>query len=63
MGKHPLYTALGWAVWKLGKRQARKRLHESEPKKRRLRCGVASVLVVGVVAAGAYMLTADDAVT
>lgn len=66
MGKHPFYTALGWAVWKLGKRYARQRVSEAtHPPKRKkwLRVGVVSVLAIGVVGAGAYALTADDAVT
>jgi hypothetical protein len=39
MSKQPLYTALGWTVWQLGKRYARKRAAAAVPSRKFLLFG------------------------
>ncbi len=45
MPKHPLYTAIGWIVWKAGKREARKRIGAAAPSRKFVRLTLASVAV------------------
>jgi hypothetical protein len=42
---HPGYTVLGWIVWRIGRRVARRKLAEN-----RVKVGVAAALALGVVA-------------
>lgn len=50
MSKQPLYTAIGWVTWTVGKRVLRRRLAAALPSRKVLALGVASVAVAGVAA-------------
>ena len=48
------YTALGWIVWQIGTRVARRKLAQNRSKL------VAAVVVAAVVAAGIALASGDD---
>ena len=58
--KQPLYTALGWAVWKVGKLYLKRRAAAAIPSKKVLALGVAGVAVAGVAAALASPSSGND---
>ncbi len=53
MPKHPLYTALGWLVWTMGKRQLRSRIAAASPARSTLRL---TILSVGVSLAATFIV-------
>ncbi len=56
--KQPLYTALGWATWTVGKRVIKKKLAGDKPTRgRKLRKALVALIVLGGAGAGAYTLT------
>lgn len=52
--KQPFYTALGWTVWQLGKRYARRRAAAVVPRRRTLLLGT---VVVGAAVVGLAVAT------
>ena len=58
--KQPLYTALGWAVWKVGKLYLRRRAAAIIPSKKLLAAGVVGVAVAGVAASLASSPSSND---
>ncbi len=54
--KQPLYTALGWVTWTVGKRVIKRKVMGEKPA-RRGRKLLLAVLVLGGAGAGAYAVT------
>jgi len=48
------YTALGWIVWQIGSRVAKRKLSQNRSKL------IAAGVVVGVIAAGIALASGDD---
>jgi hypothetical protein len=56
--KQPLYTALGWVTWTVGKRAIKRKLSGGERTRGgRLKKGLLTLVVLGGAGAGAYALT------
>ena len=56
--KQPLYTALGWVTWTLGKRAIKRKLTGGE-KSHRVRNLVLGLVVLSGAGAGAYALSSQ----
>jgi hypothetical protein len=56
--KQPLYTALGWVTWTLGKRAVKRKLAGDRP--RRMRKVVLALVMLGGAGAGAYAVTSGS---
>lgn len=62
--KQPLYTALGWVTWTVGKRVIKKKLVGDKPRRgRRLRKAFVTLVVLGGAGAGAYAITQGSSST
>ena len=57
--KQPLYTALGWITWTVGKRAVKRKLSGGK-QSRRGRKLLLGLVVLGGVGAGAYAVTASS---
>ncbi|MDO9356072.1 MAG: hypothetical protein Q7T55_20405 [Solirubrobacteraceae bacterium] len=58
--KQPLYTVLGWAVWKGTKLYLKRRAKAAVPSKKVLALGVASVALAGVAASAVSAQNGND---
>lgn len=59
--KQPLYTALGWVTWTVGKRALKKKFAGGEQRRRgRLRKLVLTLVVLGGAGAGAYAVSQNS---
>jgi hypothetical protein len=62
--KQPLYTALGWVTWTVGKRAIKKKLAGDERRRRgRVKKLVLTLIVLGGAGAGAYAVTQNSSST
>lgn len=58
--KQPLYTVIGWTVWKVGKLYLKRRAKAAVPSKKLLAVGVVGVAAAGVAASVASSSSGND---
>lgn len=58
--KQPLYTALGFVTWTVGKRVVKRKVTGGDKRGRRVRKLLLAVVVLGGAGAGAYAVTSSS---